>query len=500
LFESLGIGRSDAGVMINEKQALRITTAQTCVRIISEDLASTSHEIFKVLPDGTTILAPKHPLWPLLHDQPNDRMSAIVFWTAFLAGALGWGNSYAYIKRDKGGRPVALIPLDSSRTAPMKVTGNLVYGTTQTVSGEVMYFDPDEILHLRGLSFDGISGISPIATCKNAFGLAMAAEKFGALLFGQGARASGVLTHPGTLNAEAYENLKKSLRERTSGENSLMPLILEEGMAWQQLTINPNDAQFLATRQFQKEEIAQLYRVPMHLLQSLLRATNNNIEHQGLDYVRYCLRPWAVRIEEEVYLKLLGGQYRMLHNLDDLRRGDFASITAGLQMLRNNGIYSTNDCLRVLRENPITTEEGGDLRIVQGAMINMTSLLAGPEDEEAPAREGEGTPVLARSSRIAPTFRTMARRAISRAIRHAGDKDVAREALRPVLLAMAQAILCLETGAGELSDDALEIVEQELESAIAESHGWTAGLASQLSDQIGRHLTDRLLEPSRNGH
>lgn len=334
LFESLGMGRSDAGVLMNEHQAMRITTAQACVRIISEDLASTGHEILQRLPNGSYRVADDHRLWTLIHDEPNEHMSAAVFWAAMLASSLAWGKAFSWIKRDGAARPVALIPLASQRTSAVKVNGKLMIATTQTDTGAPVAIDPVNVLYFPGLTFDGIVPVSPIQACKNAFGLAYAAEKFGAQLFGNGARATGVLSHPNTLEGEAYENLKKSVREWATGETALRPIILEEGMKWEQITINPEDAQFLATRQFQRVEIASLYRVPMHLLQDLQRATNNNIEHQSLDYVRYCLRPWAVRYEQEVNRKLLSGPFTMEHNLNDMQRGDFASQAAGFQIRR----------------------------------------------------------------------------------------------------------------------------------------------------------------------
>lgn len=462
LFESLGLGRSDAGVMINVTQAMRITTAQSCIKIISEDLASVGHEILQAMPDGSFQRATTHRLWPLLHDIPNPNlhMTAKVFWGCVLAGQLAWGNGYAWIKRDNAARVIELVPLASGRTAPVIVRGELHYATTQTLNGQAARIDPSDILHFKGLSFDGITGMSPIQTCKNAFGLAMAAEKFGAQLFGSGARASGVLSHPGTLETEAYENLKKSVREWATGENALRPVILEEGMTWQQYSINPDDAQFLETRRFQRSEIACLYRVAMHLLQDLMRATNNNIEHQSLDHVRYCLRPNGVGIEEEVNAKLLRAPFTMEHNLYDLQRGDFASQTQGFQILRNIGTYSTDDILRKLRENPIGEAAGGNIRTVQGAMINLTALLtagsANDDDAAATSAPDDSQPF----DRITPAYRNLFREAGAR-IERAGKKDAsfAEKLVQPLVSSMAQALLALRYGNCELTSRETALIE-----------------------------------------
>ena len=121
MMETLGLGRSDAGVLVNEAQAMRITTAQAWVKIISEDLSSNAHEIFQQMPDASMRLATDHRLWPIIHDQPNPNMSASVFWGAFVAAAIGWGNGYAWIKRDRAARVVSLVPLGSGRTSPVRV-------------------------------------------------------------------------------------------------------------------------------------------------------------------------------------------------------------------------------------------------------------------------------------------------------------------------------------------------------------------------------------------
>jgi HK97 family phage portal protein len=470
--------------------------------VISEDLASTSHEIFQSMPDGSMRAASEHRLWPILHDEPNPNMSAMLFWGCLLASCLGWGNGYAWIKRDRAARVISLVPLQSGKTAPVKIDGQLKYGTTQTDTGAVAYIEPENMLHLIGLTFDGILGISPIQTCKNAFGLALAAEKYGAQFFGNGARATGVLTYPGALEAEAYENLRKSVRERLSGENALMPYILEEGLKWEQTSVNPNEAQFLATRQFQKVEIASLYRVPMHLLQDLQRATNNNIEHQSLDYIRYCLRPWAVRVEQETKRKLLSGPFSMEHNLNDMQRGDFASQTAGFTALRNIGVYSANDILRAMRQNPIAVDEGGDVRTVQGAMIPLSSLLSkeGPtsEDDTTDSDAGAAQPFDSgrRDYRIAasilPAYQSLVLDVVGRVAGRRVDVAFARRAIRPIALSMLQAMVNLRFGYSELTKADLALIDGQADAIAADSASWdpkeSAGIAKRVTEQMHEAL------------
>lgn len=499
LFESLGLGRSDAGVLVNEAQAMRIGTVQTCIKIISEDLASNSHEILQNMPDRSIQPAYSHRLWSLIHDRPNPNMTAKVFWGVLVASAVASGNGYAWIKRDGAARVISLVPLKSGKTAPVKLGGQFMYGTTQTDTGAVAYIDPVNMLHVKGISFDGILGLNPIQTCMNMFGLALAAEKFGAQFFGNGARASGIFTYPGQLEEEAGENLKKSVREWATGENALRPVILEEGMTWTQNTIAPNEAQFLQTRQYQRTDIAGLFRVPLHLIGDLQRATNNNIEHQSLDYVRYCLRPWAVGVEQEVNAKLLSWPFQMEHNFLDMQRGDFASQTAGIQILRNNGIWSANDALRSMRMNPIPADQGGDIRIVQGAMIPLTSLLAA-EDQPAAletastdSTEGASQPF----DRIAPAYRNLFRDAVGRVIHRAGDRDFTARALQPIVSSMMQTVLALRFGNCDLTKREQGTIAAHVLAIADQAPAWrkqdASAIATRLTEQTFAMLAQEVL-------
>src|ERR1700722_714821 len=501
LFDSLGLGRSDAGVLINEKQAMRLVVAYGCIKVISEDLGRLSLDIFQTLPDRSVRLAKEHARYSLLHDRPNPNMSSMTWRGAMLASALAYGNSYSWIKRDNAARPVALVPLDSGKTGTVRLNnGELVYGTTQTDTGAVRYLDPADVLHFMGLSLDGLTGMSPISTCKNAFGLGLAAEKFGAQFFGNGARATGVFTFPGQLETEAYENLKKSLRELLTGDNANRPLLLEQGTDWKQISIPPDDAQFLATRKFQKEEIACLYRVPMHLLQDLARATNNNIEHQGLDYTRFCLAPWAVKFEQEINFKLLGGAYWCEHNLNELQRGDFASQATGFASLRNIGVVSTNDIRGGLRMNKIPAEDGGDVYIIQGANVALSTLLGDPNEPEADTEADtdlENPAASYRRRQIVSAHKALFRSATERSIKLSGDADHARRMFYPVVTSVAQTLVASRFGSSELTKRELALIDAQVEDVAAVAHAWqkadVKAIASQVANQVYGALAGEIL-------
>jgi HK97 family phage portal protein len=497
LEEMLGIGRTESGEIVDEKHAMRLTTAFACINNIAADLGGLPLPVYQRLGDGSIREAPEHRVYPLLNTAANKYMTAVVYRGCLLASVLGFGNSYSFIKRDNAARVVELIPLPSNKTSPVLIPGDtvngkptLMYATTATQDGQASYIDSANVLHISGLSYDGYIGLSPIQTCQNAFGIGLAAEKFGARFFSNGARASGVLSHPGTLGTEALDNLKKSIKEQTTGSNSLRPLVLEEGMKWEQTTIAPNDAQFLETRNFQREEVAALYRMPMHLLQSLARATNNNIEHQSLDYIRTCLRMWAVRVEQEINRKLLAPPYFAEHDFNAFQRGDFASQTTGYALLRNCGVYSANDILRSLRQNPISAEEGGDIRLAPLNMVPLESLGAqDTETESAVITTSEDTEEVITDlgrARIVNAFRRLFRDAVGRILnRKTREELFAYRALQPAIASMADSIMAMHYTPDEEAKTKAENESNRLaKQYAAESLAWVKTAASDLATEL----------------
>jgi HK97 family phage portal protein len=442
LFESLGLGRSDAGNLVNETQALRLTTMYACVNIISQDISSLPFLIYEELADGSMREAKEHRLTPILSKQPNASMTSSVFRAALLANALAWGNGYAYIRRDQAQRVKSLHILPAARTSPVMLDGQLWYATTATKDGGVEYVAVSDMIHLRGLSLSGEVGLSPVQTCKNAFGLSLAQESFSARFYGNGLRTTGVLQHPEHLDAEAYENLKKSIYEVATGENAMRPLILEEGMTWTQMSVAPNDAQFVESRNFQVREICSMFRVATTLVGDLTRATHSNAEQLSQDHIRYCLKPWAVRLEEEINCKLLSGNFVVEHNFNDFQRGDFASQTTGLKTLHDIGAYSANDVLRDLRKNPIPTSEGGDIHLAPLNMVPLDSLVTiYREEADGKPAVAPKLPPEASKERVIKAHKILFRDAIGRITnRSTYDEQFCYRALYPVIAAMAESV------------------------------------------------------------
>lgn len=268
-----GGGASHAGVTVNETTALNVTTVYACVRILAETVASLPLPVYRRLPGGGKERAQDHYLYSLLHDQPNPEMTSLELREALMGHMALWGNAYAEIERDNAGRAIGLWPLRPDRMTVRRVNGALAY-EYQVPNGAKVALAPGQVLHLRGLSPDGIIGYSPIRLAREAIGLALATEEFGARFFGDGAHPGGIVEYPGKLSRQQIEEYKQSVTKAYAGLGKAHRLmVLEEGLKYTQVGIPPDDAQFLQTRRFQVEEIARFFRIPPHMLADLERAT-----------------------------------------------------------------------------------------------------------------------------------------------------------------------------------------------------------------------------------
>ena len=524
LLDVMGASESDAGVAVNERQALRLSAVQACVRVIAETLATLPLNVYQQI-DGGKMQAKAHRLWPILHDEPNPMMTAVTFREAVTAQLLLWGNGYAEITRDRSGRVVALWPLPSDRTRPVRLNQKIVYETLvqpaldpfsyqisqDTPSGQPRFIDPDDVLHIPGLSFNGLVGMSPIQLARRTVGLTVAAEKFGALFFGNGSRPSGILTSPKVLRDEARRNIERSFQAATGRSEAQRAIVLEEGIKWEPMSVPPDEAQFLETRQFQIAEIARLYRVPLHMIQDLSRSTNNNIEQQSTDFVVNCLRPWAVRWEQEILRKLLGGAFFAEHDLRGLLRGDFQSRMQGYQILRNAGVISANDIRESEGWNPISEEEGGDVLLAPLNMTSLEQLAAGDADDqqappgsappaaEPPAQQPEHPNKSMQRARVVHAFSKLFGDCVGRALKR--DKLTpanTRAIFSPAVTAMAEAIVAMEFPHNRsLNFEAQIMIAEHCDGIAGRGAGWAAGersIAGQNEAALAYDLISAKLE------
>lgn len=370
--------------MVNEDSAMRVTAYLAAVKIISETVGSLPLITYQKLEPRGKARAPNHPVYEVLHDIANEEMTAFQLRETIQGHAVSWGNGYAEIQRDRGGRVRGLWPLLPDRTWPERdpTTKKLRYRTTLT-NGEQVILPFENVLHIPGFGFDGIVGYNPVILAKEALGLSLATEEFGANFFGQGATPSGIVEYPGKLKEEAYQRYKKDVRTAHEGLGQAHRLmILEEGLKYHQVTIPPEAAQFLETRKFQVAEIARLFRVPPHMLAEMDKATFSNIEQQSIDFVVNTLRSWLVRWEQQIGMKLFTASERRRgffseHLVDGLLRGDIKNRYNAYAIARQNGWYSVNDIREKENENPV---EGGDTYSMNGNMVPIDSTGEGGEN------------------------------------------------------------------------------------------------------------------------
>ena len=394
------MGGSTSGKPVNERSAMQMTAVYSCVRILAEAVAGLPLHLYRYTDSGGKEKAVDHPLYLLLHDEPNPEMSSFVFRETLMTHLLLWGNAYAQIIRNGKGEVVALYPLMPNKMTVDRDENGELYYTYQraneeahTMEGSSVVLKPSDVLHIPGLGFDGLVGYSPIAMAKNAIGMAIACEEFGAKFFANGAAPSGVLEHPGTIKDPA--RVRDAWQSQFGGSaNTGKVAVLEEGMKYTPISISPEQAQFLETRKFQINEIARIFRVPPHMVGDLEKSSFSNIEQQSLEFVKYTLDPWIIRWEQSMMRILLSAddkkEYFIKFNLEGLLRGDYQSRMNGYSIARQNGWMSANDIRELENLDRIPAEQGGDLYLINGNMLPLGN--AGAFANITPAEKEETEP------------------------------------------------------------------------------------------------------------
>jgi len=383
---SFYLGGTTSGKTVTERSAMQMTAVYSCVRILAEAVAGLPLHLYRYNADGGKEKAIDHPLYLLLHDEPNPEMSSFVFRETLMTHLLLWGNAYAQIIRNGKNQVVALYPLMPNKMSVDRDENGKLYYTYYRGSDEAIRdrqyavkLQPSDVLHIPGLGFDGLVGYSPIAMAKNAIGMAIACEEYGAKFFANGAAPGGVLEHPGTIKDPA--RVRESWQHTFGGSGNANKIaVLEEGMKYTPIGISPEQAQFLETRKFQINEIARIFRVPPHMVGDLEKSSFSNIEQQSLEFVKYTLDPWIVRWEQSITRSLLlqseKKEYFVKFNLEGLLRGDYQSRMNGYAIARQNGWMSANDIRELENQDRIPAEEGGDLYLINGNMLPMASAGA----------------------------------------------------------------------------------------------------------------------------
>jgi HK97 family phage portal protein len=346
-----------SGVTVNETSAMRLAAHFACVSLTARVVASFPVQLFERLPDGRKRKAVDHPLYRILHDQPNPEMTSFGFKEALQANLSNSGKAFAEIVWSRSGFPKELWPIPPGLVTPRRreSDGKLEYN----VNGEVV---PGwKILHIPGLGFDGLNSFSPVGLFKEQIGLGLAAEQFGARFFGEGTNIGGFIEYPDKMTDEAYNRLKTSINEKYKGlQNSHGVVILENNAKYSKIGMSMEDAQFIETQKLNRSTIAMIHGVPPHLIGDLEKATFSNIEHQGIEAVVYLFRPWAVRWEQALTARLLTPKeqerYYVRFNLDGLLRGDTVARYQAYAVARQWGWLNVNDIRGLEELDPIGVE------------------------------------------------------------------------------------------------------------------------------------------------
>ncbi len=378
----LGAGRNSSGQNVTERTALSLSAVFSCVRVLAESVAQLPCKVYRRTDDDGKDVARNHPLYRILHDQPNPYMTAFTFWECIQAHLASWGNAFSLIDRDGAGRVAALWLIRPDRVWVRELTdGGVVYDVTDR-NGRMRTYLYDEVLHVAGMGFDGLRGYSVVRVAAETIGQGMAAAEYAGSFFANDATPGGYLEHPGKLSLEAQQRLIESWEKRFSGSSKSHRIaVAEEGMKFNPISVNPEDAQLMETRKFNRSEIAGIFRVPPHMIGDLEHATFSNVEHQSIDFVKFSLSPWLKRIEQAATVKLLTPsereRYFVEFQVDGLLRGDSKSRNESHALAIRNGVKSINE---VRREENLPPIEGGDKHYLQMQMTAVDDVGKGGND------------------------------------------------------------------------------------------------------------------------
>lgn len=523
--------RTEAGVRVTEDVALTYGAVYACTRIIAETVASLSWHVFREMANGGKQRVPGRAQ-SMLRDLANPETSAFAWREQMIASALLWGNGFAEIERDGAGRVVNVWQLAPDRVQPDRVRGDgrLVYVVDNRLRGDTV-LEAEDVFHLHGLGFDGITGYSVVRLAARTIGIGLAADKFGGAFYGNGTALSGVLETDEVLKPEERINLHQSWKEMHAGaDQAFRPAVLEAGLKWRPLGMPLTDAQFIENRAFQVVEICRWFRVPPHKLADLTRATYSNIEQQSIEFVQDTVMPWAIRLEQEANRKLFGqnreGLFTKL-NLNALLRGDAKSRFDAYASGRQWGWLSANDIRELEDMNPIGS--AGDVYLVPVNMANAKQFtdtertVGGAPDTAVTVTEDRqvtspAMSVLRAAHRdlLADAFLRVARReakwagnakgvrdavgaersrAILAFLASEGHQEYAQEAVLVPALAFARVLF-----AGQMTDEVVgrvrEVVELTLGARLIDTQAGLMAAASEdedLADEA-RLAAERLME------
>jgi len=367
-------GNNLSGIAVTDETALNFTAVWAAIRILSESVAQLPLTVNQTDKNGNKSQASNHQLFNLLHRKPNPQMTTYTFIQKCMIDLLTRGNSYVFIKRNGGARPVELIPIICNDVKLVENEGVVYY---ELKDGGII--DQYDMLHFKVMSRDGYIGMSPVDVGASAIGYGLALEKYGNSFFGNGAKVSGVLSTERHLSDEAINRLKVSFQENyTNIGDANKTMVLEEGLKFQQISLSNEASQFLNSREFSITEIARLFNLPPHLLRDLTKSSFNNISEQSREFVQYSLMPYLIMMESEMNCKLFrqneAGKVEAKFVVNALLRGTPKDRSEYYRTMLNIGAMSIDE-IRSYEELP--TVKGGDNHFMQLNMATLNDIIDG---------------------------------------------------------------------------------------------------------------------------
>jgi HK97 family phage portal protein len=463
--------RTGSGVAVNESSALGLTPVWSAVQLIAGTISTLPVICYERRPDGSRRRLPDHPLHRVLHDRANPEMSAVALRQAVVTHALLTGNGYCEIIRDSVGRVQALYLLEPDRVVPFRpaLAGGRFGPLTYKIDGQVD-LAARFVFHLSGLvTWDGVCGKSVVQATRESLGLSIAAERMGGAYFANGAHPSGFLKFPGKLTKDGRAAVRESLAARHEGAaNASKTLILEDGLEYQSVGLSNEDSQFIQTRGFQVAEVARMFSIPPPRLGDYSKANYSNIEQAAQDFVQ-ALRPWTVKFEQEVSLKLAEQPAIYVEHLfDALLRADTKTRFEAYRQGREGGWLSANDIRKMESMEEIV---GGDSYLVP---LNH-STVGGPA---APAAQAARAALVDAVERFARREAEHAKKNLATPSRFGAwlsthperERDhllgMMRAPIRTYLACIARERLDVEALAGQLVDRFFAQTQRELNALV----------------------------------
>lgn len=377
----LGGSPTKAGMAVSEDSALALPTVYACIRVLAESVASLPLVLYRKQ-GRDKMPAVDHPLYFLLHDQPNGVHTSFIWREIVQAHLAGWGNHFSLVNR-RGRRVESLVPVHPLQIQVEMQGGEKRFRYTTNDGAGQKILGPDDVLHIQGISYDGIKGWSPIRLHREAIGWGLATQQFSSTFFGNGARVSGVLEHPGAV--QDPEKVRKEWEALYSGDQQNRLAILQQGMKYQNISVSPDDAQFVQTRGLQVAEICRIFNVPPVLVQDFSRATWSNAEHADLAFVKHTLLPWLTRIETALDMSLLTDaerrEYFFRFKVQGMLRGDNAGRAAFYHSGITDGWMTRNEARALEDLDPLA---GLDEPLTP---VAAAQVVDAPADEPKPAKD-----------------------------------------------------------------------------------------------------------------